>query len=256
MTFELHNGDCLTLMRALPDASVDMVMCDLPYGTTQNKWDSVIDLTALWAEYKRVCRGAIVLTAQTPFDKVLGVSNIGMLRYEWVWEKNIATGFMNAKKMPMKAHENVLVFYENLPTYNPQFSAGQPYATKRKGNVDTGENYGQVGIKKRTDTVNDGRRYPRTVFKFDRETGLHPTQKPVALMEYLVRTYTNEGDVVLDNCMGSGTTGVACMNTGRRFIGMEMDAGYFAIAQGRIALEAGAPNPANDNEPCKASAAA
>lgn len=229
-------GDCLERMSEIPDGSVDMVMCDLPYGTTQNKWDSIIPLSLLWAKYKRVCKpsAAIVLTAQTPFDKVLGCSNLATLRYEWVWLKNVATGFMNANKMPMKSHENILVFYSELPTYNPQKILGKPYKTTRTGRVDTGVNYGEVGIKVRTDTQNSGDRLPQTPIRFDRETGLHPTQKPVALMEYLIRTYTNEGETVLDNCMGSGTTGVACVNTKRNFIGIERDENYFKIAEKRI----------------------
>jgi DNA modification methylase len=252
MSFTLQAGDCLELMKALPGASVDMVMCDLPYGTTRNKWDSVIDLTALWAEYKRVCRGAIVLTAQAPFDKVLGVSNIGMLRYEWIWRKEAGTGFLNAKKAPLKDHENVLVFYDKLRTYNPQMRSGfRPYKCKKGGDT---TNY-RPGLSDNIVTESSGERYPVTVLEFPRDkTKLHPTQKPLALMEYMVRTYTNPGDVVLDNCMGSGTTGVACVNAGRRFIGMEMDPGYFAIARDRIA--AAIPQAANDNTPCKADAAA
>jgi len=228
------HGDCLELMRDLPDASVDMVLCDLPYGTTQNKWDSVIDLAALWKEYKRICRGAIVLTAQTPFDKVLGASNIDMLKYEWIWEKTHPTGHLNAKRAPMKAHENVLVFYKSQPTYNPQKTFGhtRKSAVKRK---DTTPTYGQ---QKFTALAYDStERYPRSVLTFasdKQRSSLHPTQKPVALMEYMVRTYTNEGETVLDNCMGSGTTGVACINTGRKFIGMELDANYFAVAQKRL----------------------
>lgn len=248
---KLFQGDCLELMRGLPDASVDMILCDLPYGTTQNKWDSVINLAALWAEYKRLCRGAIVLTAQAPFDKVLGASNIGMLRYEWIWRKESGTGFLNAKRMPLKDHENVLVFYDKPPTYNPQMRTGfKPY-TFKQGRAST--NYGAVRPEQISES--NGERYPVTVLEFPRDREkLHPTQKPLALMEYMVRTYTNEGGTVLDNCMGSGTTGVACMNAGRRFIGMEMDAGYFAIAQGRIARAAGAPEHANDNKPSAESA--
>lgn len=233
-------GDCLKLMKTLPDASVDMVLCDLPYGTTRNKWDSVLPLDALWAEYKRVCRGAIVLTAQAPFDKMLGASNLPMLRYEWIWEKTNPTGHLNAKRMPMKAHENVLVFYEKQPTYNPQKTSGhqRKSATKRH---DATPNYGKQDFDALA--YDSTERYPRSVLVFasdKQRSSLHPTQKPVALMEYLVRTYTNEGDTVLDNCMGSGTTGVACLNTGRRFIGMEMDAGYFSIAESRI-LQADLP---------------
>ena len=243
---ELKMGDCLELMKELPSSSVDLILCDLPYGTTRNKWDSVLPLDALWREYKRASRGAIVLTAQTPFDKVLGASNLEWLRYEWIWEKTNATGHMNAKCAPMKAHENVLVFYNRQPTYNPQKTSGhrRKTATADRSRLQS-ECYGaQRGVTAYDSTD----RYPRSVqvFSSDKQrVKFHPTQKPVALMEYLIRTYTNPGDLVLDNCMGSGTTGVACVNTGRRFIGMEMDAGYFAIAQQRIM--ATMPAPANDN---------
>lgn len=229
--FTLMHGECLELMATLPDASIDMVMCDLPYGTTQNKWDSVIDLAQLWAQYERICRGAIVLTAQAPFDKILGASNIKILKYEWIWQKEAGTGFLNAKKAPLKDHENVLVFYKSQPTYNPQMRTGfKPYVAKQ--GAKKSENYGdQSGAV----TVSDGERYPLTVLQFPRDKDkVHPTQKPVALMEYLIRTYTHEGETVLDNCMGSGTTGVACINTGRNFVGMERDDKYFAIAEDRI----------------------
>ena len=172
------------------------------------------------------------MTAQTPFDKVLGVSNLRLLRYEWIWEKDNATGHLNAKKMPMKKHENILVFYKKLPTYNPQFTAGKPYTAKR-GRKST--NYGEDIDDYDGITVNEGKRYPLSVVKFNKETGLHPTQKPVELMEYLIKTYTNEGETVLDNCMGSGTTGVACKNLNRNFIGIELDDKYFEIAKERIA---------------------
>lgn len=229
--FTLMHGDCLDLMATLPDASIDMVMCDLPYGTTQNKWDSVIDLAQLWAQYERICRGAIVLTAQAPFDKILGASNIKMLKYEWIWQKEAGTGFLNAKKAPLKDHENVLVFYKSQPTYNPQMRTGfKPYKCKQGG---VGSNYGSVNPENISES--NGDRYPLTVLQFSRDKEkVHPTQKPVALMEYLIRTYTNEGDTVLDNCMGSGTTGVACINTGHNFVGMERDDKYFAIAEDRI----------------------
>lgn len=224
-------GDCLERMKEIPDGSVDMILCDLPYGTTQNKWDSIVPLDILWNEYKRVCKGAIVLTAQTPFDKVLGVSNLAMLRYEWVWRKESGTGFLNAKKMPLKDHENALVFYEKLKTYNAQMRTGfKPYKCKQ-GHV--GTNYGAV----RPENISEsnGERYPVTVLEFPRDKDKqHPTQKPVALMEYLIKTYTNEGETVLDNTMGSGTTGVACRNTNRRFVGIEMDPTYYGIACGRI----------------------
>lgn len=227
----LLQGDCLELMRDIPAASVDLVLCDLPYGTTRNKWDSVLPLADLWEQYRRICRGAVVLTAQAPFDKVLGASNIEQLRYEWIWRKEAGTGFLNAKRAPLKDHENILVFYDKPPTYNPQMRQGfKPYRCKQ-GHV--GTNYGAV----RPENISEssGERYPVSVLEFARDRDkIHPTQKPVALMEYLIRTYTNAGGVVLDNCMGSGTTGVACRNTGREFIGIEKDADYFAAAVERI----------------------
>lgn len=226
---DLMQGDCLELMKEIPSGSIDMIMCDLPYGTTQNKWDSVLPLDRLWVEYCRVCNGAIVLTAQAPFDKILGASNLKMLKYEWIWEKEMGTGHLNAKKAPLKSHENVLVFYDRQPTYNPQFDEGKPYK------MVSGKGSSNYGEQKETITDNDGRRYPKTVIRIPRDrTKFHPTQKPVALMEYLIRTYTNEGEIVLDNTMGSGTTGVACVNTNRRFIGIERDPEYFKIAEQRI----------------------
>ena len=231
---ELWQGDCLELMKNITDGSVDLVLCDLPYGTTRNKWDTVIPLDSLWKEYKRVVKksGAIVLFAQTPFDKILGASNLDMLKYEWIWEKSQGTGHLNAKKMPMKSHENILVFYRQLPTYNPQWEWGKAY-TVTCGKHST--NYGKQ--KDKVATVSDGRRYPKDILRFGKaetDKHLHPTQKPVALMEYLIKTYTNDGETVLDNCMGSGSTGVACVNTNRRFIGIELDEGYFNTAKKRI----------------------
>lgn len=228
-------GDCLDVMRSVPSASVDMILCDLPYGTTQNKWDSVIPFAPLWSEYWRITKpnAAVVLTAQCPFDKVLGISQLQWLKYEWIWEKNVASNFLNAKKAPLKTIENVLVFYRDQCVYNPQMMVGKPYKMKRSGKDDTGSNYGKIN--KRTDTENIGERYPTSVLKFDRETGLHPTQKPVALFEYLIKTYTNERDVVMDNCIGSGTTAIAAENTGRRWIGIERDPTYFGLACDRIA---------------------
>ena len=231
---ELWQGDCLELMKDIPDGSVDMVLCDLPYGTTRNNWDTIIPLDSLWKEYKRVVKksGAIVLFAQTPFDKILGASNLDMLKYEWIWEKSQGTGHLNAKKMPMKSHENILVFYRQLPTYNPQWEWGKAYT------VTCGKHSANYGKQKdKVTTVSDGRRYPKDILRFGKaetDKHLHPTQKPVALMEYLIKTYTNDGETVLDNCMGSGSTGVACVNTNRRFIGIERDEGYFNIATQRI----------------------
>lgn len=313
---KLMHGDCLELMKKLPDASVDMILCDLPYGTTACKWDSVIPFGPLWAEYRRVAKpnAAIVLTASQPFTSAAVMSNPDMFRYSWVWEKEQGVNFLSAKKNPMKVHEDILVFYLDeaevkgrsrkfselrdyfagerarlgltageikrilgndmgghyftngvqwtLPTeenylklqatggfcrdwsemkrqfdqiaeecriqYFPQMTVGKPYIS---GLGSSGEVTGNVS---KTRTKNEGTRYPRSIQRFNRETGLHPTQKPVALMEYLIRTYTNEGELVLDNCMGSGTTGVACVNTSRNFIGMEMDDRYFEIAKKRI----------------------
>ena len=226
----LIQAECLEAMRHLPTGSVDMVLCDLPYGTTQNKWDSLIPLDALWKEYSRVCNGPVILFAQTPFDKVLGVSNVKMLKYEWIWRKEAGTGFLNAKKAPLKDHENILVFYDKPPIYNPQMRTGfKAYKTTKGGET---SNYNASGI---VTTESNGERYPVTVLEFQRDKDkLHPTQKPVALMEYLIRTYTERGQVVLDNTMGSGTTGVACLNTGRRFIGIEREPTYFDVACTRI----------------------
>lgn len=229
---KIYNEDCLEGMKRIPDGSVDMILCDLPYGTTRNKWDSIIPLEPLWEQYERIIKdnGAIVLTAQTPFDKVLGVSNLDMLRYEWIWQKESGTGFLNAKKMPLKNHENILVFYKRLPTYNPQMRTGFKEYEIKQGHL--GTNYGDG---KGVTSVSNGERYPLTTVKFTRDKDkVHPTQKPVALFEYLIKTYTNEGETVLDNCAGSGTTMIACMNTDRNFIGFELDEGYFEMANERI----------------------
>lgn len=231
----LKQGDCLELMKDIPDKSVDMILCDLPYGTTKNKWDSVINLDLLWKQYERIIKdnGCIILFAQTPFDKVLGTSNLKLLKYEWIWQKDNGTGFLNAKKMPLKLHENILVFYKNTPTYNPQMRKGfKPYSQK------SGRGSSNYGEQIRVITENDGTRYPVDIVEFKRDKNkLHPTQKPVALLEYLIKTYTNEGNLVLDNCMGSGSTGVACINTNRNFIGIELDENYFNIAKERIEME-------------------
>lgn len=229
----IYNEECLEGMRKIPDGSVDMILCDLPYGTTRNKWDSLIPLAPLWAEYERVIKdnGAIVLTAQTPFDKVLGASKLPLLRYEWIWEKNKATGHLNAKIAPMKAHENILVFYRKLPTYIPQGLQLKAVPTVRKGGAGNGTNYG----KSDRDALQLYENYPRDVLRFNMDTKpVHPTQKPVDLFRYLIRTYTNPGETVLDNCMGSGTTAVAATLEGRNFIGFETDPGYVEIANRRL----------------------
>lgn len=234
MKYDLIEGDCLQLMRDIPDASVDMILCDLPYGTTQNKWDSVIPFEPLWKEYWRICTGAVVLTAQNLFTARLIMSASDFYRYSLIWEKSKAGGFLNAKRMPLQAHEDICVFYKKTPVYRPQMEVGKPYVKKAVTDGD-GKNYGKFSRAGQI-SVNEGQRYPRSVLKFSNanNSSVHPTQKPVALMEYLIRTYTDEGMVVLDNCMGSGTTGVACANTGRRFIGMEMNADYFDIACDRV----------------------
>ena len=230
--FELWNGDCLNLMSRIPEKSTDLILCDLPYGTTENEWDSVIDLKKLWQEYNRIIKdnGCIALFAQCPFDKILAISNISMLRYEYIWIKDNATGFLNANKMPLKKTENILIFYKKLPTYNPQMKSGKPYICKQGG--------GSTNYNKFADnvvTVNEGLRYPDNVLKFNRDKEkFHPTQKPILLLEYLIKTYTNENDLVVDNCMGSGSTGVACKLTNRKFIGIELNKDYFEIAKQRI----------------------
>src|ERR1700684_3566561 len=230
---ELYQGDCLEVMKYIPEASIDMILCDLPYGVTaRNIWDSIIDWPMLWGLWDHVSKVAcpIILTAIQPFTSKVVMSNPTMFKYQWVWDKSQITGFLNAKRQPLRRHEDVLVFYANQPTYNPQFTTGVPYKVSRRHDT---TNY---GTQKENSTNSDGRRYPTSILAIPqvRESGGHPTQKPVALMEYLIRTYTNEGDTVLDNCMGSGTTGAACRNTGRKFIGIERDPTYFEIARKRI----------------------
>ena len=230
----LHFGDCLDLLPTLADNSVDMVLVDLPYGTTACKWDSIIPLDTLWEQYNRICKedGAMVFTAAQPFTTILAASNLANFRYEWIWEKPQGTNPMNAKVMPLKSHENILVFYRKKPTYNPQMWYSTPYGGFSSDTSKIGEVYGSAKSKHRDNP--DGSRYPKTVLKFKQEKGLHPTQKPVDLMEYLIKTYSNEGDTVLDNTMGSGTTGVAAIRCGREFIGMESDSEYYKIAEDRI----------------------
>lgn len=235
---ELWHGDCLELMKDIPDGSVDMVMCDLPYGTTQNKWDSIIPLEPLWAGYWRVCKpnAAIVLTASMPFTAVLVGSNLSAFRHEWVWIKNRGSNFANTVREPFKEHESVLVFSLGGWTYNKQMQARTGGGSGRsKYKIRQGTSTPNMGaIKEMTHDGLPEMRVPSSWQKFNTEVGLHPTQKPVALMEYLIKTYTMAGETVLDNCMGSGTTGVACMNLGRRFIGIEKDPDYFQKAQKRI----------------------
>ena len=240
LPYHLLQGDCLELMATIPSGSVDMVMCDLPYGTTQNKWDSVIPLPPLWSAYKRICKpnAAIVLTASQPFTSALVMSNIEMFRYCWVWDKANSTGFLNAKKQPLRQTEDVCVFYQDVPSYYPAMEVrGKP---RKKGGSKV--NNGCYGELRSSESFNNTY-YPTNLLRIsnaNRAEKVHPTQKPVALMEYLIKTYTNEGETVLDNTMGSGTTGVACGNTGRRFIGIERDESYFKIASDRIEKAFGA----------------
>ena len=229
---DLKCGDCLEVMKDIPDKSIDMILCDLPYGTTRNKWDSIIDLNELWVGYERIIKdnGVIVLFSQMPFTAELVHSNLKLFRYEWIWQKDNGTGFLNAKKMPLKIHENILVFYKKLPTYNPQMRTGfKPYKCKQGRHSTNYGLYEQGHI-----TESNGERYPIDIIEFKKDSGLHPTQKPVALLEYLIKTYTNEKETVLDNCMGSGSTGVACVNTNRNFIGIELSEEYYNIAVRRI----------------------
>ena len=231
----IYHGDCLDLMRDIPDRSIDMVLCDLPYGSTQNKWDSIIPLDLLWLHYKRVSKdnAAIVLTAIQPFASMLVGGNPEWFKYEWIWQKDKATGFLNANKMPMRHHENILVFYKSQPIYNPQKFKGNPCHSRGKavGTVGTTTDYGKhLG----SDTSGD-MKFPLSILKFNKDYGLHPTQKPVALFEYLIKTYTNENAIVLDNCIGSGTTAEACIKTHRNYIGIEKDPIYVETSRKRIA---------------------
>jgi site-specific DNA-methyltransferase (adenine-specific) len=230
--FTLHHGDCLEVMKEIPDDSVDLVLCDLPYGTTACAWDSVIPFENLWAEYRRVTKrnAAIVLTASQPFTTALAASNLGEFKYQWVWQKERPSNPQLAKLQPLKVHEDILVFAKGRAPYNPQGLVEIPESERKVHKPETNN----LGHCKRKPYVQTHTGYPKSIMSFPSERGFHPTQKPVALMEYLIRTYTNDGDVVLDNTMGSGTTGVACMNTGRRFIGIEREAQYLEIARARI----------------------
>lgn len=235
--FNLMLGDCLERMKEIKSGTVDMILCDLPYGTTHCAWDVTIPFDQLWSEYNRVIKrnGAIILFAAQPFSTVLAASNLKDFRYEWIWEKPNATGFLNSKRQPLRAHENILVFYKSQPTYNPQKTFGHERKTAKNKSVGS-EHYGkQIQIRDYDSTE----RYPRSVLCFSsdkQKENFHPTQKPVALCEYLIRTYTNEGELVLDNTMGGGSTGVACANTARKFIGIEKEEKYFLVAKKRISL--------------------
>lgn len=248
-TNKCYLGDCLEIMKDIPDKSIDMILCDLPYTfknknrVTANKWDLPIDDNLLWSEYNRILKdnSAIVLFATNPFSAYLIMNHLDLFKYEWIWEKDNGSNFVHVKHQPFKVHEQVLVF-GNAPTtynksekymkYNPQFTYSKPYIMKRDGSNVTN----LQGFSGRSDTDNsDGKRYPRSVQKFNLERGLHPTQKPVALLEYLIKTYTNEGETVLDNCAGSMSTAIACINTNRQYIMIEKDENYYNIGCNRIA---------------------
>jgi DNA modification methylase len=240
---QLHHGDCLDIMRDIPDESIDMILCDPPYGTTKCSWDNVIPFTPMWEQYRRIIKknGAILLFGSEPFASQLRVSNLKHFRYDWIWEKEQGIGFANANKMPMKSHEIVSVFYEKLPTYNPQGlrPCSKKVSRDTKQGKDSGKYLGKNGVDG-TSYVRTSTNYPKSVLRFSRAAKgkHHPTEKPVELAEYLIRTYTNEGETVLDNCMGSGTTGIACVNTNRKFIGIEKEneeEPFFDIARQRIA---------------------
>lgn len=237
MTIELIEGDCLQALNSLRNKSVDLVLADPPYGSTQNPWDSVIPFEPMWEQLWRVCKGAVVFTAMQPFSSALVMSQPKQFKHEWVWEKNKATGHLNAKKAPMRAHELVLVFAQGAVPYHPQMTDGH-----EPGHAATRRTYTpNYGAQRPTDYGGSTKRYPRSVQRFDIINNddpekEHPTQKPVPLFEYLIETYSSPEATVLDFCMGSGTTGVACANTRRNFIGIEKDAGYFDIACKRLGL--------------------
>ncbi|ADO99725.1 DNA adenine methylase [Prochlorococcus phage Syn33] len=241
--FELHQGDCLSLMNDIQDKSIDLICCDPPYGTTNIKWDEVLDFDTMWAQYDRILKpkGVIVLFGSQPFSAQLICSKLDWFRYELVWNKNKCGSPGLAKKRPMKTHENILIFYKEAGgTYNPQMEVGEPYARKSKsdeGYVGKKNDHG-YGMKPRKEFENKGTRYPKSILNISRDFSaqqqVHPTQKPVPMLEWLIKTYSNEGDTVLDNCMGSGSTGVAAINLNRKFIGMETNEEYFNISAERI----------------------
>lgn len=238
---KIYNMDCLEGMKFIPDKSIDMILCDLPYGTTAYKWDNVIPFKPLWEQYERIIKdnGAIVLFGSEPFSSYLRLSNIMMFRYDWIWEKSKAGNFMNVKKQPQKIHENISVFYKKQPLYNAQMEDSTRVSSRNKGKR-VNANILETSFDK-TEYIDNGKRYPYSIQFHSNQSGelnnihrLHPTQKPVALFEYLIKTYTNEGETVLDNCIGSGTTAIACMNTKRNYIGFELNKEYFDIAEKRI----------------------
>jgi site-specific DNA-methyltransferase (adenine-specific) len=246
MDTKIYKGDCLELMKEIPDESIDFICCDPPYGTTSIKWDSVLDFNKMWDQYDRIIKpkGVMCLFGSQPFSAQLICSKLEWFRYELVWNKNKCGSPGLAKKRPMKTHENILIFYKNAGgTYNPQMTEGKPFKRKSKnkeGYVGKKNDHG-YGLKPRKEFENKGTRYPKSILNISRnfsaQQQIHPTQKPVPLMEWLIKTYSNEGEIVLDNCMGSGSTGVAAVRLNRKFIGMEYDDQYFEICQERIPID-------------------
>ena len=236
LTNNIYLGDCLDIMPFIEDKSIDMILCDLPYGSTKNRWDAIIPFDELWKNYNRIIKdnGAIILFGNNPFSAMLIMSNLKMFRYSMVWEKNKFSDFLNAKRKPMKIHEDLLVFYKKLPVYNPQYWYAEPYKRwNTQKAVDKQTNYGNH--KMNVAESKDGKRFPTTVLKFDRiERPEHPTQKPIELLEWLIKAYTNKNEIVLDNTMGVGSTCVACKITERQFIGIEQVSKYFKIAEEKL----------------------
>jgi site-specific DNA-methyltransferase (adenine-specific) len=240
MDSKLILAECIEEMKKIKKESIDMILCDLPYGTTQCSWDSIIPFKDLWEQYERIIKlnGAIVLTASQPFTSNLVMSNPKLFRYSLVWEKSKSTGYLNSKKMPMRAHEDILVFYKKLPTYNPQMVQGTPYdkGTAHRPTQVYREQKGEIHVKNE-----DGLRFPRSVqyFKTAESEGkvYHPTQKPIAMFEWLIKTYSNENDIILDNCIGAGTTAIAAIRTNRKYIGIEINEEYYKISLERIESE-------------------
>ena len=244
LDFGYYNMDCLEGMKEIDDKSIDMILCDLPYGTTKCSWDIVIPFDDLWKQYERIIKdnGAIVLFGSQPFTSILVTSNLKLFRYEWIYEKTQPSGHLNAKKMPMKYHENVLVFYKKPPTYNPQKTTGHKRKVSR-GQITTKSQLGKscYGVAEKGANYDSTERYPKSIQCFSnglmKQKSIHPTQKPVELLEYFILTYTNEGEVVLDNCAGSCSTGIACYNTKRNFIGFEKDKEIFQRGNERLKTE-------------------
>ena len=239
--YTLYNGDCLEIMKEIDDKSIDFILCDLPYGTTKCSWDIVLPFEDLWKEYERIIKdnGCIALFGIEPFSSTIRMSNPSIYRYDWYWHKTLCSNFLNAKKQPFFKVETISIFYKKIPTYNPQMVEGKPYSIFSNNKFNSDGQQQLYGIKYRKKYDNVTTRYPDNLIEIKNEQSnkkdkLHPTMKPVQLCEYLIKTYTNENDIVLDNCMGSGTTGVACLNLNRNFIGIEKDTEYFNIAKKRL----------------------